>query len=296
MIPLVSKGRSEAETAAADINYFLGLDVTDPANPKIAADFEESQAGAIPGQNHPVVGSTSVTQNVWHHAAATYDGTTLRIYLDGNPEGSVGREPASECRQHRARGVGNLVWLGGFRANGFFGGLMDEARIWNTARTQGQIQASMNTPITSPTAGLLARYGLNEGTGTAVGDSIAPAENGTAQPTANAPSWAAGAPALDGDVTAPAAPTGLAATSGEGNVALNWNDNGEGDFAGYNVYRGTSSPVSTAGSPLNGGTPLGRLAIPRHDRHARHDLLLRGDGRGHLGQRVRRLERGQRLT
>ena len=45
----------------------------------------------------------------------------------------------------------------------------------------------MNTPITSPTAGLLARYGLNEGTGTAVGDSIAPAENGTAQPTANAP-------------------------------------------------------------------------------------------------------------
>ena len=149
----------------------------------------------------------------------------------------------------------------GSAANGFFGGLLDEARIWNTARTQGQIQASMNTPITSPTAGLLARYGLNEGTGTAVGDSIAPAENGTAQPTANAPSWAAGAPALDGDVTAPAAPTGLAATSGEGNVALDWNDNGEGDLAGYNVYRGTSSPVSTAGSPLNGGTPLAPRSI-----------------------------------
>ena len=114
----------------------------------------------------------------------------------------------------------------------------------------------MNTPIASPTAGLLARYGLNEGTGTAVGDSIAPAENGTAQPAANAPSWTAGAPALDGDVTAPGAPTGLAATSGEGNVALDWNDNGEGDLAGYNVYRGTSSPVSTAGSPLNGGSPL----------------------------------------
>ena len=44
--------------------------------------------------------------------------------------------------------------------------------------------------------------------------------------------------------------------SGEGNVALDWNDNGEGDLAGYNVYRGTSSPVSTAGTPLNGGTPL----------------------------------------
>ena len=38
-----------------------------------------------------------------------------------------------------------------------------------------RFQASMNTPITTATAGLLARYGLNEGTGTAVGDSIAPA-------------------------------------------------------------------------------------------------------------------------
>ena len=103
--------------------------------------------------------------------------------------------------------------------------------------------------VTSPTTGLLARYGLNEGTGTSAGDSIAPVENGSLQPATNPPSWAAGAPALDGDVTAPAAPTGLVSTSGEGNVSLDWNNNGEGDLAGYNVYRGTSSPVSTAGTP-----------------------------------------------
>ena len=44
----------------------------------------------------------------------------------------------------------------------------------------------MNTTITR-TTGLLARYGMNEGTGTAVGDSIAPAQNGTTQPAANLP-------------------------------------------------------------------------------------------------------------
>ena len=28
-------------------------------------------------------GTTAVTSNVWHHAAATWDGTTWRLYLDG---------------------------------------------------------------------------------------------------------------------------------------------------------------------------------------------------------------------
>jgi hypothetical protein len=37
----------------------------------------------------------------------------------------------------------------------------------------------------------------------------------------------------------PAAPTGLVATPGASQVSLNWNDNGEADVVGYNVYRRT---------------------------------------------------------
>jgi fibronectin type 3 domain-containing protein len=39
----------------------------------------------------------------------------------------------------------------------------------------------------------------------------------------------------------PAPPTGLGATAGDGSVALDWNDNGEADLAGYDVYRGTAA-------------------------------------------------------
>ena len=42
------------------------------------------------------------------------------------------------------------------------------------------------------------------------------------------------------EATPPAAPTGLIATAGQDQVSLDWNDNGEPDLAGYNVYRSTT--------------------------------------------------------
>ena len=44
---------------------------------------------------------------------------------------------------------------------------MDEARIWNVARTQTEILSTINQQITSGT-GLLARWGMNEGAGTTI--------------------------------------------------------------------------------------------------------------------------------
>ena len=53
----------------------------------------------------------------------------------------------------------------------------------------------------------------------------------------------------NGDTTPPAAPTGLSATVGAGMVTLNWNDNGEGDLYGYDIYRSTTPGVY--GSRIN---------------------------------------------
>ena len=61
----------------------------------------------------------------------------------------------------------------------------------------------------------------------------------------------------DPDTTPPAAPTGLTATAGNALITVTWSTNPEPDLAGYNVYRGTTTPVvPTAGTPLNGATLL----------------------------------------
>ena len=74
--------------------------------------------------------------------------------------------------------IGSALNTGG-GAVGAFGGTIDEVRIWNTARSQAQIQASMNTEQTSPTANLVGRWGLDEGTGSAIADSSGSGFNGT---------------------------------------------------------------------------------------------------------------------
>ncbi|MBN1788398.1 MAG: carbohydrate-binding protein [Sedimentisphaerales bacterium] len=47
--------------------------------------------------------------------------------------------------------------------------------------------------------------------------------------------------AIQPDTTPPGAPTGLSATAGDATVSLDWDDNGEADLAGYDIYRSVTS-------------------------------------------------------
>ncbi len=132
---------------------------------------------------------------MWHHAAATFDGTTLAVYLDGNLEASddPGFHPRSDSMQ--GVGLGAMITTDDFGSMpsylGRFDGVIDEARVWDHARTIGEIQANKDNELTSGT-GLVARWGLNEGAGTTVGDSIASPLPPTApSPAPATPGWLA---------------------------------------------------------------------------------------------------------
>ncbi len=169
VIPLVTKGRGEADGDNRDMNYFLGIQ-----GGKLAADFEDIDAASVDGdaagQNQPIFGTITITTNVWHHAAATFDGTIWRLYLDGVLDNSLDvtnpgySPPRPQLNSIQYAGIGSALNSTGVAA-GFFQGIIDEARIWNYARSQSEIQTSMNSEIENA-SGLLGRWGLNEGVGT----------------------------------------------------------------------------------------------------------------------------------
>ena len=137
-VPLVTKGRGESESQSLNCNYFLGH----TSGNLLVADFEE-----LSGPNHPLTGTHAFSSNVWHHAALTYDGANLKLYLDGALDNSVAASGVPDYTSIQRAALGSA--LNSSRAPaGFFAGIIDEARIWNYARTQTQIQSAMNTEIT----------------------------------------------------------------------------------------------------------------------------------------------------
>ncbi len=169
-VPLICKGRGEVDGTNADCCYFFGID----SSGVLAADFEDMASGA----NHPVLGTTELEYNVWHHAAVTYDGATWRIYLDGALENEETENAVPRYDSIQYFSIGTATNSTG-QTEGAFDGVIDEVRVWDHERSLSEIQNSMGMEIESET-GLAGRWGLNEGTGTTAGDSSGNANDGTA--------------------------------------------------------------------------------------------------------------------
>jgi VCBS repeat-containing protein len=138
--------------------------------------------------------------NTWMHIAGTYDGTTLRIYINGVQNNT---KAASITIGTNATNLGIGAEPAAAPLN-FFQGSIDDARIYNRALSATEITALAST--TPP-----------------------------------------------GDITPPAAPTGLNAVPGDTIVNLTWTASADPDVKGYNVYRGIASHDYDP-APINGGT------------------------------------------
>jgi hypothetical protein len=104
------------------------------------ARAELNSGGVKPAVSNP--GSLPV--NAWSHLAVTYNGTALRLFVNGV---LVSTTPATGSVVNSAGALrvgGNTVW------GEYFEGLIDEVRIYKRALTAAEIQTDMTTPIKGP--------------------------------------------------------------------------------------------------------------------------------------------------
>jgi hypothetical protein len=87
-------------------------------------------------------GTASTALNTWTHLAATYDGATLRLYVNGVQAASKAVTGSIRSSTGALRIGGNNIWT-----NEWFAGLIDEVRLYNRALTATEIQADMNKAV-----------------------------------------------------------------------------------------------------------------------------------------------------
>ncbi len=102
--------------------------------------------------------NTAIPQ-VWQHIAWIYDGTSIKLYVNGTLKGSKAAS-GTFLGPAVTFGIGKSI-LGGF--NFVYGGRIDEVTVWNKALTQAEIQSMMTTEPTGTEANLQLYYKFNQG-------------------------------------------------------------------------------------------------------------------------------------
>ena len=152
----------------ANDEFVIGLgDVTASESNELLA-IQLTTAG---GANRSVVNYVDGTNVIgeWHHYAISADGNTFLIYVDGQPVtatpvvgggftnafiGDYGDNLTSPTKAYLGQREGE---------NQFFDGQLDEVRIWNTVRTESEIQSTQYTTLVGDEAGLVAYYRFDQG-------------------------------------------------------------------------------------------------------------------------------------
>ncbi len=127
-------------------------------------------------------GSKIVNDGRWHHVAATYDGSNVRLYIDG-------LQDTSSAYNGGVLQYGSASWALGVWQNTLedYLGFIDEVKIYPYARTADQVKADFNQYATVLgvktqeylSEGLVGYWKMDEISGTSVADASGNGNNGT---------------------------------------------------------------------------------------------------------------------
>jgi Concanavalin A-like lectin/glucanases superfamily len=154
--------------AAAVLLWVMLLSVGTVADPS-AGSLVPAGGGTFGGRTEHVGGSDANPVGHWTHLAVTYDGGTLRLYVDGVERSHTSLSGAI------AR-TANPLWIGGDRPYGeYFRGVIDDVRIYDRALSPGAVRTAMSIPIAGhggpDSPGLVAAYAFDADSGSAAIDS-----------------------------------------------------------------------------------------------------------------------------
>ncbi|TAE48928.1 MAG: LamG domain-containing protein, partial [Bacteroidetes bacterium] len=104
--------------------------------------------------------------NEWTHIAASFDGTSVRLYINGELKATTASVYIPNAIQPLRIGAGATEGAPLF----FFPGKIDEVRIWSSVRSLSEIQANMHKSLTGSESNLAAYYNMSNGNGTTLTD------------------------------------------------------------------------------------------------------------------------------
>src|SRR5205823_9295061 len=88
-----------------------------------------------------VTGGSVLPANTCSHLTATYDGSNISLYVNGNLVGTRPNNGSITTTNGVLRIGGDSIW------GEYFSGLIDEVRIYNRALSVSEIRSDMTTPI-----------------------------------------------------------------------------------------------------------------------------------------------------
>jgi hypothetical protein len=118
--------------------------------------------------------------NTWYHVAGSYDGDTLRAFINGIQVAATPFTGSIVPPTAYPITIGRLSDQAQTPSRYWFGNI-DEVRIWNRALSKSEILANKNSHLDTSVmqTGLVGYYRFNEGTGTNINDLSGSGNNGS---------------------------------------------------------------------------------------------------------------------
>jgi hypothetical protein len=127
----------------------------------------------------PIISPANVlTLNTWAHVAASFDGDSSRLFVNGIKVASQYFRGTMKPNTSYPMRIGRLSDAVQTDARAF-NGQIDEVRIWNIAKPQAEILAGYNRHISPTSNGLVGYWNFNIASGTTVPDQTSSGNTGT---------------------------------------------------------------------------------------------------------------------